>query len=173
MNAKLLTAAFVSLTILVANPILAQQTGPAAGSSAETTPTANPMGGGATQPGRYGMMRDMMRREPQQWCLDRLARHAARLAYIRVRLNLTVQQEPLWDKLQNAAREAEQKARQLCNSLRPEANGTILERTDRREQFLSMKLAAVQAAKPALQALYQALTPEQRALLDHPDRRRS
>jgi hypothetical protein len=39
------------------------------------------------------------------------------------------------------------------------------------QQFLSMRLEAVQSAKPAVQALYQALTPEQRAILDHPFRR--
>jgi hypothetical protein len=173
-NGKLLAVAFVSLTTLVAMPILAQPAGPAADAPTQAAPPANPMGGPA-HPGPYGMMRHkmmrrmmMMRRSPQQWCLDRLARHAARLAYIGVRLDLTAQQQPLWDKLQSAAQAAEQKTRQLCNSLKPEMNATILERMDRREQFLAVKLAAVQAAKPALQALYQALTPAQRAILDHP-----
>ena len=117
------------------------------------------------------MMRQMMmRRDPQQWCLDGLARHAGRLAYIGVRLDLTPQQQPLWDKVQSVAHDALQKGRQLCTSLKPEPNATIMERLDRREQFLSLKLSALQQARPALETLYQALTPEQRAILDHRDR---
>jgi hypothetical protein len=42
---------------------------------------------------------------------------------------------------------------------------------DREQQFLSARLDAVQSGKPALQALYQALTPEQKAIFDHPFRR--
>jgi hypothetical protein len=34
-----------------------------------------------------------------------------------------------------------------------------------------MRLEALQAAKPAVQALYRALPPEQRAIFDHPFRR--
>ena len=48
---------------------------------------------------------------------------------------------------------------------------TMLDRLDRMQQFLSTRLEALQAAKPAVQALYQALTPEQRAIFDHPFRR--
>jgi len=110
----------------------------------------------------------MMQQDPQQWCLDGLARRAGRLAYLGVRLNLTPQQQPLWEKVQGVAQDAQQKGRQLCTSLKPEPSTTIMDRLDRREQFLSLKLSALQAARPALQALYQALTPEQRAILDHP-----
>jgi LTXXQ motif family protein len=38
------------------------------------------------------------------------------------------------------------------------------------QQFLSTRLESLQAAKPAVQALYQALSPEQRAIFDHPFR---
>jgi hypothetical protein len=47
----------------------------------------------------------------------------------------------------------------------------MLERIDRMQQFLSARLEALQAAKPAVQALYQALTPEQQAILNRPFRR--
>ena len=108
----------------------------------------------------------MMERNPKQRCLDRLARRVGRMAYLGVRLDLTAQQQPLWDKLVGVAKDSEQKARQLCDSLKTEENATILERMDRGEQFLSLKLSALKAAKPAMQTLYQALTPEQRAILD-------
>jgi hypothetical protein len=42
---------------------------------------------------------------------------------------------------------------------------------DRMQQFLSARLDALQTAKPTVQALYQALTPEQQAILNHPFRR--
>jgi LTXXQ motif family protein len=192
---KLLAAALVATT-LAATPILAQQSGSAAAPAA--APAAPPaamgghggppmmgdgmigrammMGGGMMGPEMMRhrmMMRHMMmvRREPRQWCLDHLARRAGRMAAIGVRLDLTPQQQPLWDKLQGIAKDAEHKAQQLCNGLKPMANATLIERMDRREQFLSLKLSALQTAKPAMQALYAALTPEQRDILDHPHHR--
>jgi len=48
---------------------------------------------------------------------------------------------------------------------------TILDRMSRREQFLSARLQGLQQARPALEALYQALTPEQKQVIDHPFRR--
>jgi len=97
--------------------------------------------------------------------------HAARLAYVETKLNLTTQQQPLWDKVQSAAQTEEQKERQLCASLKPGTESTMLDRMDRMQQFLSARLEGLQAAKPAVQALYQALTPEQQAILNRPFRR--
>jgi LTXXQ motif family protein len=109
-----------------------------------------------------------MRADPQQRCIDRLAWRAARRAYIETELNLTAEQRPLWDKLQSVAQAEQQKERQWCQQLKPAEQSTVLDRMDRAQQFLSARLDAVQSAKPALQALYQALTPEQRAIMDHP-----
>jgi hypothetical protein len=132
---------------------------------------------GDREGGRWPMMRGMMhrmqgmmRRDPQQWCLDRLAHGAARRAYIGVKLNLTPEQQPLWDKVQSAAQAEEQQERQLCTSLKPGAEPTLLDRMDRMQQFLQARLTGLQNAKPAVQALYQALTPEQQAILNSPRR---
>ena len=92
-------------------------------------------------------------------------------AYTEAKLDLTPEQRPLWDKVQSAAQAEEQKERQLCASLKPGTTTTLLDRLDRMQQFLSARLEGLQAAKPSVQALYQALTPEQRAILDHPFRR--
>jgi hypothetical protein len=123
--------------------------------------------------GWHGMMMHhrMMSRDPQERCEDRLAWRAAMLAYTEAKLNLTPEQRPLWDKIQSAAQAEAQKERQLCTSLKPGSDSTLLDRLDRKQQFLSTRLEGLQAAKPSLQALYQALTPEQRAILDHPFRR--
>ena len=130
---------------------------------------------GDDRPGMRGwpMMRGMMmqREDPQERCIDRLARRAAHLAYVETKLNLTAQQQPLWDKVQSVAQTEEQKERQLCASLKPGAEPTMLDRMDRMQQFLSARLEGLQAAKPAVQALYQALTPEQQAIFNRPFRR--
>lgn len=129
------------------------------------------MGGGAMM--RHMMMHRMrmMRADPKERCIDRLARHAARRAYVEVELDLTDAQRPLWDKLESIARSAQQKARQLCDQLKAGRAATMLDRMDRAQAFLSARLAALQSAKPAVQALYQALTPEQKAIFDRPFRR--
>ena len=129
-------------------------------------------------PGRWPMMRRMMmhrmmmRGDPQEWCLDRLAHRAARYAYMEVKLNLTAEQQPLWDKVQSAAQAEGQQERQLCAALKPGAEQTVLERMDRMQQLLQARLNGLQAAKPAVQALYQALTPEQQAIFNRPLGRR-
>ena len=120
---------------------------------------------------RRMMMGRMMMGDPQERCIDRLAWRAARWAYVETKLDLTAAQRPLWDKVQSAAQAEEQKERQLCGALKSGAPGNLLDRMDRMQQFLSARLAGLEAAKPALQSLYQALTPEQRAIIDHPFQR--
>ena len=178
MKRTLLAAALVA-TVAIAVPLLAR----AADDGDLRYAQAGPMGAdsgdhamlGYDRPGMRGwpMMRRMMMRgqDPQERCMDRLARHAARLAYVETKLNLTTQQQPLWDKVQSAAQTEEQKERQLCASLKPGTESTMLDRMDRMQQFLSARLEGLQAAKPAVQALYQALTPEQQAILNRPFRR--
>ena len=129
--------------------------------------------GGPGREGWRGMMmhRMMMHRNPQERCEERLAWRAARRAYTEAKLNLTAEQRPLWDKVQSAAQAEEQKERQLCSAAKPGGDATLPDRLDRMQQFLSTRLEGLQSAKPSVQALYQALTPEQRAIIDHPFRR--
>jgi hypothetical protein len=70
--------------------------------------------------------------------------------------------------VQNAAQAEEQQERQICASLKPGAEPSVLERMDRMQQLLQTRLNGLQAARPAVQALYQSLTPEQQAILNHP-----
>jgi hypothetical protein len=176
---RTLLAASLAMTVAVAFPLLARsaeegdlqyaQAGPMSADSGEHGMP------GDDRPGMRGwpMMRGMMmrRQDPQERCTDRLAWRAARRAYVEVKLNLTAQQQPLWDKVQSTAQTEEQKERQLCAGLKPGAESTMLERMDRMQQFFAARLEALQAAKPAVQALYQALTPEQQAILNRPFRR--
>ena len=188
---RILLAAVLATTTAIAVPIIArsaqdaetQQAQAAAPAAADEQSGEEHRGGG---PGRWmrgeggpgmqgwrgGMMhRMMMRRSPQERCQERLAWRAAMRAYTEAKLDLTPEQRPLWDRVQSIAQTEQQKERQLCSSLKPRDETTVLDRLDRMQQFLSTRLEALQAAKPAVQALYQALTPDQRAIFDHPFRR--
>jgi len=179
----MLLAAALAATAATAAPVIAHSASETEAQQAQAGPGgehwSDRQGGG---PGRWmhaegmggwrGMMHHrMMHQDPQERCVDRLAWRAARRAYTEAKLNLTPEQRPLWDKVQSAAQAEEQKERQLCASLKPGTDSTLLDRLDRRQQFLSARLEGLQAAKPSVQALYQALTPEQRAILDRPFRR--
>jgi hypothetical protein len=145
------------------------------------------MGMQQMMPGMRGMMGDqgmgpmsrmhqmMMRASPRERCEERIAHRAAMTAYTLTKLNLTAEQKPLWDKLNGVIQTATDRERQLCASLpSAEQRGqeTILDRVNRREQFLSARLQALQQAKPALEALYQSLSPDQKAIINHPLRQR-
>jgi hypothetical protein len=183
---RILLAAALATTIAIAIPILARSAEDAETQQAQAAPMSEHWGDergggpghwmrGEDGPGMHGwrdmMHHMMMRRDPQERCEERLARRAAMRAYTEAKLNLTAEQRPLWDKVQSAAQAEEQKERQLCSAAKPGGDPTLLDRLDRMQQFLSTRLEGLQSAKPSVQALYQALTPEQRAIIDHPFRR--
>jgi LTXXQ motif family protein len=188
----MLVAGAIAMTAAVVVPGFAQTTETGATPQSQPAPiTASEQPGGGEQGGGRSWMRGrggwgmrggpMMRRQmwaraatrwnPQQRCIDRLAWRAARRAYVEAELNLTADQRPLWDKVQSIAESEQQKERQLCQSLKPGEESTVLDRMDRAQQFLSARLDALQSAKPAVQTLYQSLTPEQKEIFDHPFRR--
>jgi hypothetical protein len=176
----LLAAAFVA-GAAIAVPVVA---GLAQDPNAQDAPATMPLGGsgqaaqqmpdmgaGPMMRHRLWMHRTMMSGTPQEHCIDRLAWRAARLAYIETKLDLTVAQRPLWDKVEDAAQAEQQKERQLCAALKAPAGTTVIDRLDRMQQFLAARLDGLKAAQPALAALYQALTPAQRAIINQPFRR--
>ena len=186
---RMLLAAALAATAAIVVPVFAQQAGNTDTQTNQAAPATQQAGGDQDAGSQWmrgrggwgmrgwpmmrrGMWRSAaMRGDPQQRCIDRLAWRAARRAYLETELDLTAEQRPLWDKLQSIAQAEQQKERQWCQQLKPGQQSTALDRMDRAQQFLSARLDAVQSAKPALQALYQALTPEQRAIMDHPFRR--
>src|SRR5437899_7636245 len=177
----MLLAAGLAVTATIAIPILANSAEDADTPHSQAAPMDEHWGDEHGRMGHWMHGRDggwpmmmhhmMMNRDPQERCTERLAWRAAMRAYAEVKLNLTAEQRPLWDKVQSAAQAEEQKERQLCAQLKPGADSTLLDRMDRMQQFLSTRLDALQSGRPAVQALYQTLTPEQRAILDHPFRR--
>src|SRR6266850_2345814 len=177
----MLLAIAVAATAAIAIPVIARSADQPDTLYAQAGPMGRHWGGddGGGEAGRHdwpmmhGMMirHMMMHRDPQERCTERLAMRAAMRAYAEAKLNLTAEQRPLWDKVQSAAQAEEQKERQLCTGLKAGAELTLLDRMDRMQQFLSTRLEGLQSAKPSVQALYQALTPEQRTILDHSFRR--
>jgi LTXXQ motif family protein len=188
---RILLVAALATTTAIAMPILARSAEDAETQQAQAAQTGEHWGDergggpghwmrdlgmrGEDGPGKHGwrgmMHHMMMHRDPQERCEERLAWRAAMRAYTEAKLNLTAEQRPLWDKVQSAAQAEEQKERQLCSAAKPGGDPTLLDRLDRMQQFLSTRLEGLQSAKPSVQALYQALTPEQRAIIDHPFRR--
>jgi hypothetical protein len=137
------------------------------------SPAAPP---GQDRPEQGGMMhRGWGHREkvaPQQACIDRIARRAGFVASIGFKLNLTADQKPLWDKVVAATQAAETNEKQACSALPASADArgkeTILDRMNHMQQMMQARLQGLQQTQPAVQALYQALNPDQKAILDHP-----
>jgi hypothetical protein len=176
MNKSTLAGAAMIAAVAVAMPaVLAWSQSPPppppAGAAAPDGP------GGPGGPGHEGMRRGGWGRwardvSPQQACIDRLARRAGFIAATGFKLNLTPDQKPLWDKLMTATQSAQDAQRKLCDALpaSKEARGqqTLIDRMNHRQQVLQAQLQAMQQTEPAVQALYDKLTPEQKAIVDHP-----
>lgn len=111
-------------------------------------------------------------RPPTDWgkdtCTELNAAVVGQLAYMEAKLELTSAQRPLWDKWRQIVIAGAKKEQTACLQDVAGGNGhpTILERSAHRAQVLSDEIENLRAAQPALEALYQALTAEQRAVLD-------
>jgi hypothetical protein len=106
----------------------------------------------------------------QRACTERYAYIVGRLAYLEARLELTADQHPLWGKWRDAVISGADQQRALCRQspFRPGAHATIVERQAYFGQITAARAQALQTAQPPLEALYQALNPEQREALDRP-----
>ncbi|HLN22979.1 MAG TPA: Spy/CpxP family protein refolding chaperone [Patescibacteria group bacterium] len=102
-------------------------------------------------------------------CTERYAHTASRLAYLEAKLDLTDKQHPAWTKWSQWNLDAAGKGRATClaDAPKPGTTLTALDREANMEKALANTLAGLQASRPALQALYEVLTPEQRMIFDH------
>jgi len=185
LNKSLVAGAALAAFVAIGTPMLAWSAGETPPAPAQAMTPGQPgvmppggMGMGMGHPGwhhRMGMMRKMggWMRTPQQRCEAHIARRAAAVAYVVSLLDLTPQQRPLYAKVQSAMENTTDKMHQLCATLKPadaQHPVTVLDRLKRREEFLQARLHGMQQVEPAMQALYQALTPAQKAIVDHPFR---
>jgi hypothetical protein len=105
---------------------------------------------------------------PADLCKEAYARRAGFQAYLGAKLELTAQQQPLWDAYQQSMMKSAANWRQVCidNAATPPDELTALERRDHMEKLLTARLDGLRATRPPLEALYQSLTPEQRTIVD-------
>jgi len=133
---------------------------PAAGGGAQP-------GGPAAAGGPERMVRDF---SPKAFCEERIARRIGHRAYLKAKLDLKPDQMSAWDAFQKVADEASAKEKARCASLPTEMKDppTLMQRLDRQEAFMKARLESMQQVKPALTALYDKLSPDQKAVLDRP-----
>jgi hypothetical protein len=167
MNKMKLAGAAMVAVAAVAVPVIGWSQSP---------PPPPPGAAGPGGPEHGGMMHRGSERwaknvSPQQACVDRIARRAGFVASMGFKLNLTADQKPLWDKVVAAAQTAQASERQACAAAADRDKLTIIDRMNHRQAMMQAQLQGLQQSEPAVQALYQALTPEQKAILDHPFRR--
>ena len=135
---------------------VAQATPPAAAPpAAGGGPTANP---------------DRPAFSPRKFCEVRIARRIGQRAYLKARLDLKADQMAAWDAFQKVADEASAKEKAKCASLPTEMKDppSMADRLNRREDMMKTRLESMQAVKPSLLALYDKLSPDQKAVLDQP-----
>jgi hypothetical protein len=130
-------------------------------------PAAQPPAAGGGADRRAEHMRNF---SPKASCEEHIARRAGNRAYLKERLDLKADQVSAWDTFQKAADEATAKEKAKCASLPTEMKNppSFADRFNRREDMMKSRLATLEAVKPSLMALYDKLTPEQKAILDRP-----
>jgi hypothetical protein len=149
-------------------PQIAQAAPPAA------PPPPAAAGGGAHPPGppaaAGGPERMVREFSPKAFCEERVARRIGHRAYLKAKLDLKPDQMSAWDAFQKAADEASAKEKARCASMPTEMKEppTLIQRLDRQETMMKARLESMQLVKPALTALYDKLSPEQKAVLDRP-----
>ena len=121
--------------------------------------------------GGHGTHAPDMMGEPHEnfarMCEDGDAHQAAMLAYAGVKLKITAEQKPAWLKFTQAAETSFQPIAKLCEDLKGKPNPvTLPEHLARAEMVMSAHLARIQTIRPALEEVYQVLTPEQRKIAD-------
>ena len=127
--------------------------------------------GSGPAPGKSWHRHFVHMRDPasaKDMCIEHFARSAGKLAYLEARLQLTTDQQPLWNKWADATSAGNATMRDDCVAAVPakDTPKTTLDRDSTIEKLLSDKLDALKTARPALEALYQSLTPEQRVAFD-------
>lgn len=135
--------------------------------------TAPPQNVPPEQMPQHNMMQQHSLADRVTWhkkaCGEMYAHQVGHLAFLEAKLELTDAQRAAWNKWRQARLDEATKERALCldNVPKQDAPPNALEREARAEKFMTAKLQAMQAARPALQALYDVLTPEQKTTFDH------
>ncbi len=145
------------------NPVLLAQASP----QPFTRPLPTPDGRGPA--GRRVPPNPEQRAERRQaMCEDRADRLAGQLAYLQARLDLTASQRPAFDRWRDTRLAAAQRQARACAERPVPGRGSnvtrpnLVEQMARQEDVLRQRLADLQVQRPALEALYNSLSAEQR-----------
>jgi len=130
-------------------------------------PAAQPPAAGGGADRRAERMRNF---SPKAMCEEHIARRIGNRAYLKSRLDLKPDQLSAWNAFEKAADEASSKEKAKCASLPTEMKTppNFADRFNQREERMKTRLESLESVKPSLMALYAALTPEQKAILDRP-----
>jgi hypothetical protein len=104
-------------------------------------------------------------------CNDMYARKAGKLAYLQAALSITDTQRGAFDQWRDAELSAAKEHSSACLAHTPGQahEHDALTRNMHEEKMLEMRLADLKSEQPALEALYQSLSPEQKQVFDHAD----
>jgi len=107
---------------------------------------------------------------PKAFCLDRVARRAGNRTYLKIKLDLKADQTAAWDAFAKASDTADVKDTARCNALPTDMKErpNYVERLTMEETYMKARVERIEAVKPSLTALYNTLSPEQKASLDRP-----
>jgi hypothetical protein len=125
---------------------------------------------------------DMMRAPPQmraerraQLCKDMYAHKVGEMAFLETKLTLTAAQAPLFTRWKDASLDIAKRHAGDCTTRERPAHAeraSIVDRMAMEEKLLKLRLADIDAERPALAALYGALTPAQKEEFGEGDMRR-
>ncbi|MEE4121429.1 MAG: Spy/CpxP family protein refolding chaperone [Paracoccaceae bacterium] len=92
---------------------------------------------------------------------------AGRLAFIEAELGITKDQRPLWDAYAEAARDAAGSMAAMHERMGSmESTPSLPQRLALMEEMMAGRLSALQTVREEVEALYEALTPEQQGVAD-------
>jgi hypothetical protein len=126
---------------------------------------AEPEAGPPPPPGmEHGMMRGAQR---GQFCQDMYAHKAGEMAFLEAKLQLNASQQPLFARWKGVSLDIAKRHEGDCTGRVQKARAAgqrpdMMQRLDREEDMLKTRLADIQAERPALDALYGALSATQK-----------
>ncbi len=125
--------------------------------------------GGTGQHGWQKPSPEQMAAWHQRMCTDHYARKAGKLAYLQAALSITDAQRGAFDQWRDVELAAAKEHSVACLAHAPgqEHEHDALTRNMHEEKMLETRLADLKSEQPALEALYQSLSPEQKQVFDH------
>jgi LTXXQ motif family protein len=128
------------------------------------------MSGGMMGHGMMGHHGMMSGRRGGMMCGKMTGHVEGRLAFLKVEIKITPEQESLWNDYAAAVRDNAKTIGERCTAMMGQGDGdktpSLPDRLDTQEQFMVARLDALRAVGKALKPLYAALSDEQKQLAD-------